>query len=552
MIRHSTRHSPRVVPRAVAASLVLLLLLACAGDGGGPAAPPLPGSIENASIGALTGRIGDTVAVAVRVMSTDGRMVAGYPVLFSAAPGSGTVLAPSATTDAGGVARTAWILGTTVGSQQIVARAGELSAVTIGAVVSAGRASSIAVSAGDDQRAEAGSDVATRPAVVVRDAAGNPVAGARVVFAVESGGGRVTGDTTTADASGIATATAWRLGTTIAANTLRAYLAGGSAAAGVVFRATTVAGGPRTLTFVSRPADTLTVGTALDLDSLPVVRVTDAFGNAVPGTPVTFSVVSGDQSATGVATTDTDGRVRALRFTLDTVVGSTVVSATAGVATASVTIVRRAGLASTFAVVSGGGQTPALGEPLAPIVLRIVDRYRNVVAGARVIAWNSATVTVPDTVAISDAQGIVRFAGITATRTGSLAVRISSPGAFDNGVSFAVPPLAPAQINWDPNIELFSGVLDRSRRSRPFQVRVVDRFGTGISGLPVKFTLTPAAEASLATLTSAGVGSTLSVLTDSIGYAWVVVEAGPNFVPLAIDATVPSLPVAQLHLYIGR
>jgi adhesin/invasin len=51
----------------------------------------------------------------------------------------------------------------------------------------------------------AGTTVATPPTVVVRDFAGNPVAGVTVTFAVASGSGTITGATQVTNASGVAT-----------------------------------------------------------------------------------------------------------------------------------------------------------------------------------------------------------------------------------------------------------------------------------------------------------------------------------------------------------
>ncbi|HEY1953927.1 MAG TPA: hypothetical protein VGG76_14065 [Gemmatimonadaceae bacterium] len=65
-----------------------------------------------------------------------------------------------------------------------------------------------------------GAQVVELPSVIVRDQAGQAVAGARVNFAVATGGGSVTGSNATTDASGIATVGSWTLGTTTGSNTL--------------------------------------------------------------------------------------------------------------------------------------------------------------------------------------------------------------------------------------------------------------------------------------------------------------------------------------------
>ena len=73
-------------------------------------------------------------------------------------------------------------------------------------------AASLAAHAGAAQAGEPGTPAAVRPAVIVRNAAGAPVANATVAFAVESGGGTVTGGTVTTGADGIATVGGWTLG----------------------------------------------------------------------------------------------------------------------------------------------------------------------------------------------------------------------------------------------------------------------------------------------------------------------------------------------------
>jgi len=71
---------------------------------------------------------------------------------------------------------------------------------------------SVAISSGNQQQAAAGDSVAVAPAVVVRDASGQPVSGVQVHFAVEAGGGSVLGATPSTNAQGVAQVTRWTLG----------------------------------------------------------------------------------------------------------------------------------------------------------------------------------------------------------------------------------------------------------------------------------------------------------------------------------------------------
>jgi len=85
---------------------------------------------------------------------------------------------------------------------------------------------SISIAAGDNQTARIGSAVLILPAVVVRDGNNQPVTGFNVTFAVETGGGSVTGATATTNASGVATVGNWTLGSSAGTNTLTATATG--------------------------------------------------------------------------------------------------------------------------------------------------------------------------------------------------------------------------------------------------------------------------------------------------------------------------------------
>ncbi|MBK8004308.1 MAG: Ig-like domain-containing protein [Gemmatimonadetes bacterium] len=88
--------------------------------------------------------------------------------------------------------------------------------------VTADAPTTIAIAAGDGQSAGVNTAVATAPGALVTDQFGNPVAGVPVTFAVTGGGGSVTGGNAVTGANGIASVTAWTLGTSTGANTLQA------------------------------------------------------------------------------------------------------------------------------------------------------------------------------------------------------------------------------------------------------------------------------------------------------------------------------------------
>ncbi|MDQ3516471.1 MAG: Ig-like domain-containing protein, partial [Gemmatimonadota bacterium] len=101
-------------------------------------------------------------------------------------------------------------------------------------------AASIAVNAGNGQSARVNTPVSQPPSVIVKDAAGDPVAGVTVIFAVTQGGGSVTGATQITNVAGIATVGAWVMGPTAGPQALTAT-SGTLAGSPVTFTATATA-----------------------------------------------------------------------------------------------------------------------------------------------------------------------------------------------------------------------------------------------------------------------------------------------------------------------
>lgn len=164
--------------------------------------------------------------LAVGVLDQYRNPVAGHPVMFEPDPGDGTVLPIVAPTSASGQATTTWTLGATLGAQSLQATAGGLKGEPLTFTATAGSAqpSSVEVYAGNAQVALATYPVNVPPAVLVRDALGNPFVGATVNFAVTAGGGSVTGASATTNANGIAEVGGWTVNA--GANALSATVVG--------------------------------------------------------------------------------------------------------------------------------------------------------------------------------------------------------------------------------------------------------------------------------------------------------------------------------------
>ena len=177
--------------------------------------------------------------IVVEVQDALGHPVAGTTVVFTP-QGGGSVSPTTATTGGDGRASTTLTTGTVAGTLQTVI-AGIVPttlSVSFTATTTAGPAASVSLAAGNNQNAVAGHQVAVRPAVVVRDANANPVAGVGVEFEIVSGGGSISGGTTVTDNNGRAEVGSWTLGS--GSNVLRATVtAAGISGNPVTFSAST-------------------------------------------------------------------------------------------------------------------------------------------------------------------------------------------------------------------------------------------------------------------------------------------------------------------------
>lgn len=249
-------------------------------------------------------------APAVRVTDSNGNVVANAAVTFAVASGGGTIVGDATVkTDAQGIATVGgWKLGPAAGEHRLLATSGTLVGSPLTFTATAIQtAATIAVHAGNDQRAIAGAAVAVAPSVIVKDALGHPIAGAEVTFAVSSGGGVVAPVTPVkTNAQGIASATSWTLGKTVAGNpnTLTASVAA-AGVAGTTISATAIPGPAAKM--VKYAGDNQVGGVGLPLPIDPTVRVLDANDNPVgAGTRVTFAVTTGGGAINGASMVQTN------------------------------------------------------------------------------------------------------------------------------------------------------------------------------------------------------------------------------------------------------
>lgn len=540
-----------LVARTLAPLAVVLFAAACDNS----TEPSTPSAVTSVTANPIAGQARGVVPITVRVAASNGRALAGQTVTFAVATGGGTVAPTTATTNESGDATAQWTLGNTVGVQTLTAQVGTLTALTISANVAAGAPASVAVSAGNAQTGAVGTALATRPAVVVRDAANNPVAGVQVNFTVTSGGGSIAAGTILTDASGIATGPQWTLGPTAGAQTLQAtVLANGVTGNPLTFTATATAGAPSRLEAVAgTSSQTAVVGTALAAGSLPAVTVRDASGNPVPGVAVTFAITGGGGTGTGLtATTNANGVATIGSFTLGNTVGTNTITATAAGVSGSAAFVINgtAGAAASGTVAGGNNQAVRAGSTLqvGPSV-RVVDRFGNPVAGATVnFVVTSGGASLLGATQTTNAQGIATVGGVTLGATPGTATIEARITGVTAPVVFTATGLAGAPAT----ITLVSGdsltVQAFKTASAPFVVQLRDSAGFPVRNATVTFTIAQGGGGTLSSSTvqtdSLGNASVTYTGTGIIGTTTVTASvAGSTLAPIVFTVTtVPNTP----------
>lgn len=246
-----------------------------------------------------TASVGTSIPIKPSAIVFDGQLapVANVIVVFTVVLGNGRVIDFEKTTDATGVARVGdWILGTTLGVQQISASI--KNRPTVGSAkfsvnAKAGPASLITIVSGDGQTANVGTALPLPLVVRVTDAYGNPVSGHVVSYKVTSGNGTISQVQAITDASGLATLTRWTIGMIAGGNLLTATI-NGTSGPSVTFTATGEPGGAAQILIYEGDDQVAPVATSVPLD--PSVQVLDENGNPVAGIVVTFEIEEGDGS----------------------------------------------------------------------------------------------------------------------------------------------------------------------------------------------------------------------------------------------------------------
>jgi len=148
----------------------------------------------------------------------------------------------------------------------------------------------------------AGTDAIVAPRVTLTDQRGRGLANVLVTWHVGPGSGVVGVDTVRTDASGMASAGRWTLGTGVGQQTLTATVSGLDP---VRFTAFVSPGAPAVL--LRRSPEVQSALVDARVPEAPTVQVLDQFSNPIPGVAVTFAVTQGGGTVLGNVTSLTTG-----------------------------------------------------------------------------------------------------------------------------------------------------------------------------------------------------------------------------------------------------
>lgn len=360
---------------------------------------------------------------------------------------------------------------------------------------------------GNNQIANIGTAVEKPIAALVRDINNNPVPGVPVEFEVTSGGGFIISESSssqnslgkatvavTTNASGVASA-AWVLGPNAGNNTARATaLFNGNPLTGspVNFNATGVnATATRMELFGGDNQTGVRAGNPLPIPLQ--VRVLDANGKAVAGTPVTFSVVEGGGSLANENPVSDYRGIAQTVFTLGQTVGTNRVRASNSSLSGSpinFEFQSVVGQPAILAIQSNPGSGVA--GTTVQISVKITDVFNNptanVHAGFQVIEGGATIQGASNTT--TNASGIASAQVLLPTAAGKVVVKAISnnlPGFFK---LFEIDVVAGAATT----LALESGNNQEGTIGRelvfPLQVKVTDAHGNPVAGFTVPWVVT--------------------------------------------------------------
>ena len=468
--------------------------------------PGVPANLAKAAGDAQSALVGTAVAIAPQVKVTDAfsTAVSGVSVTFAVASGGGSITGATATTNSSGLASVgSWTLGTTAGTNTLMATVASLTPVTFTATGTAAVAPAIVLTVPGNLVGVGGQGLAlvklTQPA---------PAGGLTVT---------VTSDSTSHLTVAAPGTIAFAAGDTLKSITLTGVTAGVSilhaTAPGYTAGLTAVAVTPNLI--VLQAPFSLAVGqsTSLSIQLLTaaptgglVVTLASTDTTKLKVTTPTVTIAAGQM--TGSAT------VQALAVGL---VGVTATATGYGPGATAVTVTATAGAPKTLSLVSGGNQSATPGSQLTnPIVVKVADSLGIGVSGYAVtfaVATGGGSVGTPN--ATTDVNGLASTMWTLGAATGTQTITATATGLTGSPLTVSANVAIIASTTVTPKFDTLTALTGTSQLA----AQAKDASGNPLTGSFAWLSRAPA----VATVSTSGLvtavtnGSTYVVATEAGG-----------------------------------
>lgn len=463
----------------------------------------------------VTVPVASAIPIRVRLTDANNNTVPNRAVSFSVSGGGGSIAPTSALSDTAGLASTIWTLGPNAATNTLTVNGGSLGTRTFTAFTVAGAARKLRITQNPGASNVAGTSLSPAIIVEARDSLNNLVTGftGTVSLRIAQNPGAdtaVAGTRSVAALGGVATFGAASLRKAGVNYRLEASASGLLPDTTAAFTVTAAAAA--SIAVVSGSGQSGTVAQALPTPL--VAQVSDAFGNAVQGTSVTWVPSAGSVTPTS-GTTSSSGQV-STTLTLPLVPGAVSVTATAsGIGTpATFSATAQVGPASQLAWTQQPPASVTAGQALSPALAATVkDAQGNVAtsfSGSVSVALGSNVggAVLSGTTTVTAVAGVATFSTLSLDKVGAgYTLVASATGGISSATTsaFAVTPTAAASVAVD-NGNAQTGVVGNALTT-PLRVLVRDAFSNAISGTTVTWS------------TSNGSVTPASSVTDATGKA---------------------------------
>ncbi|MCX5760961.1 MAG: Ig-like domain-containing protein, partial [Gemmatimonadetes bacterium] len=485
----------------------------------------------------VSGIAGGVTTFSATVTGPTGAAIPGTPLVFTSS-NPAVVSIPNPSLGA------ATFVGRGTAKAYVQLLTGQIDSATVTVILPA---SQLSLTSGSSQTAPAGSNVPLPIIAKVAASDGIGVAGVTVSFAVVSGGGSVTPSSAVSGADGSVSA-AWKLGTTVGAQSMTVSAAGLSGSP-LTVNATALSVTPTKLSITSQPSGaktgaslgTVTV-TALTVDGTTATTFAGDVSVALGANPGagTLSGTTTVQAVNGIATfTGLSLNKPASGYTL-AFSSSGLTSATSSAFEVTVGPATRLSIGSMpLYATAGASVTP-------PVVVTVMDSAGNTVptfTGAITMALgvNPKSGTLAGTVTRNAVAGVATFNDLRINRAAPGYTLAATSPTLTTGTSaaFTVLPDAPAEVQvvrGDAQTKPAGSMLDT------IVVRVVDAFGNGVAGRPVAFAVASGGgtvTSPSATTNADGEGRALWIIGSG---AQTLTATSGTLAPLTLTATATAPP----------